>query len=371
LRTLIVTRATGTAEPVEWPLRVLFQSAGCLRAANNPEKTRRITLLCSKPLTRRDVLKASAAALAFAPLPVSAQAIYPARPVRVVIPYPPAGGADTVGRLLFQKLGEMWGAQFVIDNRGGAGGTIAAAAVAKAERDGYTLMFDATAHSVNPSLYPNLSYDTVKDFQPIFLAALISNLLVVNKSVEARSVADVIALAKATPGGLDWASSGNGTVQHLALEMFKHRAGIKLNHIPYRGGGPVLNDLIAGQVKFYFSNAAASVGHVQSGTIKCIAHTGKGRLAALPDVAAVAETLPGFEAYEWQGLFAPAGTPAPIVDKLNAGMNAVLRQPDMIERLKQLNVESRENTPAEFRAFVVAEIEKWSGVVREANIKLG
>jgi tripartite-type tricarboxylate transporter receptor subunit TctC len=328
-------------------------------------------LLCSKPLTRRNVLKASAAALALAPRCASAQANYPARPVRVVIPYPPAGGADTVGRLLFQKLGEMWGAQFVIDNRGGAGGTIAAAAVAKAERDGYTLMFDATAHSVNPSLYANLSYDTVKDFQPIFLAALISNLLVVNKSVEAQSVADVIALAKATPGGLDWASSGNGTVQHLALEMFKNRAGIKINHIPYRGGGPALNDLIAGQVKFYFSNAAASIGHVQAGTIKCIAHTGKGRLAALPDVPAVAETLAGFEAYEWQGLFAPAGTPAQIVDKLNAGMNAVLRQPDMIERLKQLNVESRENTPEEFRAFVAAEIEKWRDVVREANIRLG
>jgi tripartite-type tricarboxylate transporter receptor subunit TctC len=348
-----------------------FQDAGVPRAGNDVEKTRRTTLLYARPLTRRNVLQASAAALALAPLPASAQSAYPARPVRVVIPYPPAGGADTVGRLLFQKLGEMWGAQFVIDNRGGAGGTIAAAAVAKAERDGYTLMFDATAHSVNPSLYANLSYDTVKDFQPIFLAALITNLLVVNKSVEAQSVADVIALAKATPGGLDWASSGNGTVQHLALEMFKHRAGIKLNHIPYRGGGPALNDLIAGQVKFYFSNAAASVGHVQAGTIKCIAHTGKGRLAALPDVPAVAETLPGFEAYEWQGLFAPAGTPAPIVDKLNAGMNAVLQQPDMIERLKQLNVEFRQNTPQEFRAFVAAEIEKWRDVVREANIRLG
>jgi tripartite-type tricarboxylate transporter receptor subunit TctC len=350
-----------------------FQDAGLPRAGKDAEKTRRKTLLCSKPLTRRDVLKASAAALPLAVTAAraSAQATYPARPVRVVIPYPPAGGADTVGRLLFQKLGEMWGAQFVIDNRGGAGGTIAAAAVAKAERDGYTLMFDATAHSVNPSLYANLSYDTAKDFQPIFLAALIANLLVVNKSVEARSVADVIALAKATPGGLDWASSGNGTVQHLALEMFKYRAGIKLNHVPYRGGGPALNDVIAGQVKFYFSNAAASVGHVQSGTIKCIAHTGKGRLAALPDVPAVAETLPGFEAYEWQGLFAPAGTPAPIVDKLNGGMNAVLRQPEIVERLKQLNVESRENTPEEFRAFVAAEMEKWSGVVREANIRLG
>ena len=362
-------RAAGAADRLN-PGYDSFQMLDC-PAGNDAEKTRRKTLLCSKQLTRRNVLKASAAALALAPPRASAQANYPARPVRVVIPYPPAGGADTVGRLLFQKLGEMWGAQFVIDNRGGAGGTIAAAAVAKAERDGYTLMFDATAHSVNPSLYANLSYDTVKDFQPIFLAALIANLLVVNKSVEAQSVADVIALAKATPGGLDWASSGNGTVQHLALEMFRHRAGININHIPYRGGGPALNDLIAGQVKFFFSNAAASVGHVQSGTIKCIAHTGKGRLAALPEVPSVAETLPGFEAYEWQGLFAPAGIPAPIVDKLNAGMNAVLRQPDMIERLKQLNVESRENSPQEFRAFVAAEIEKWRNVVREANIRLG
>jgi tripartite-type tricarboxylate transporter receptor subunit TctC len=324
-------------------------------------------------LTRRQILKASAGALPLIAVTRSAaaQAGYPARPVKVVIPYPPAGGADTVGRILFQKLGDMWGQQFVIDNRGGAGGTIAAAAVANAERDGYTIMYDATAHSVNPSLYANLPYDTVRDFQPIFLAALVTNLLVVNKSVEAQTVADVIALAKATPGGLDWASSGNGTVQHLALEMFKHRAGIQLNHIPYRGGGPVLNDLIGGQVKFYFSNAAASIGHVQSGTLKCIAHTGRGRLATLPDVPAVAETLPGFEAYEWHGVFAPAGTPQDIVQKLNAGLNAVIRQPDIGERLKQLNVETRANTPDECRAFVAAEMDKWGRVVREANIRLG
>src|SRR5438034_5044856 len=285
-------------------------------------------------LTRRQLLQGSAGVALFgATAPASAQAADPTRPVKVVIPYPPAGGADTVGRLLFQKLGEMWGAQLVIDSLGGAGGTIAAAAVAKAERHGYTIIYDATAHSVNPSLYASLPYETVKDFQAVFLAALITNLLVVNKSVDVQSVADVIALAKATPGGLDWASSGNGTVQHLALEMFRHRAGIKLNHIPYRGGGPVLNDLIGGQVKFYFSNAAASIGHVQAGTLKCIAHTGRGRLAALPDVPAMAETLPGFEAYEWNGVFVPTGTPADIVDKLNAGLNAVLRQPDIAERL--------------------------------------
>jgi tripartite-type tricarboxylate transporter receptor subunit TctC len=323
--------------------------------------------------TRRRFLAGSAAAacLVSPPGAASAQAAYPTRPVKVVIPYPPAGGADTVGRILFQKLGEMWGTQFVIDNRGGAGGTIAAAAVAKAERDGYTIMYDATAHSVNPSLYANLPYDTVKDFQPVFLAALVTNLLVVNKSVEAKTVADIIALAKATPGGLEWASSGNGTVQHLALEMFKRRADIQLNHVPYRGGGLVLNDLIGGQVKFYFSNAAASIGHVQSGTLKCIAHTGKGRLATLPDVPAVAETLPGFEAYEWHGVFAPSGTAPEIIARLNAGLNAVVRQADVIERLKQLSVETRANTPEECRAFVASEMEKWGKVVREGNIKLG
>jgi len=324
-------------------------------------------------LTRRQMLKASGGAL---PLFVvarhaAAQAAYPVRPVKVVIPYPPAGGADTVGRILFNKLGELWGAQFVIDNRGGAGGTIAAAAVAKAERDGYTIMFDATAHSVNPALYPNLSYDTAKDFQSVFLAALITNLLVVNKSVAVKTVADIIALAKATPGGLDWASSGNGTVQHLAMEMFKRQAGINLTHIPYRGGGLVLNDLIGGQVKFYFSNAAASVGHVLSGTINCVAHTGRGRLATLPDVPPVSDTLPGYEAYEWQGVFVPSGTPPAIVAKLNAGLNEVIRQPDIVERLKQLNVETRANTPEECRAFVASEMEKWGRVVKEANIKLG
>src|SRR5215510_5637629 len=314
-------------------------------------------LLYSRALTRRQVLKAPAGALplVITAITASAQAAYPTRPVKVVIPYPPAGGADTVGRLLFQKLGEMWGAQFIIDNRGGAGGTIAAAAVAKAERDGYTIMYDATAHSVNPSLYANLPYDTVKDFLPVFLPALVTNLLLVNKSVDVQTVADVIPLAKATPGGLDLASSGNGTVQHLALEMFRHRAGIQLNHIPYRGGGLVLNDLIGGQVKFFFSNAASSISHVQSGTLKCLAHTGRGRLETLPDVPTVAETLPGFEAYEWHGVFAPAGTAPEIIAKLNAGLNAVLRQPDIAARLKQLNVEARQNTPAEFRTFVASE----------------
>jgi len=300
----------------------------------------------------------------------AAQADWPTRPVKVIVPYPPAGGADTISRILFSRLSEAFGQQFVIDNRGGAGGTIGAAAAAKADKDGYTILYDSTAFSVNPFLYPRLPYDSVKDFQPVFLAALVANLLVVHPSVAARTVRDVIAIAKAAPGGLDWASSGNGTVQHLSLELFRQRADVKLNHIPYRGGGPALNDLIAGQVKFFFANGAAAVGHVQGGAVKAIAHTGRGRLGTLPDLPAVAETLPGFEAYEWNGVFVPAGTPAPIIAKLNAGLNAVLRQRDIVDRLNALNVEFRENTPDEFRAFVAAEMEKWSRVVREAKIKV-
>lgn len=301
----------------------------------------------------------------------AAETDYPARPVRVIVPYPAGGGADTVSRILLAKLSDGLGQQFVIENRGGAGGTIGAAVAAKAERDGYTVLYDATAFSVNPSLYARLPYDTLNDFQPVFLASLVPNLLVVHPSVEAKTVEDVIAIAKAAPGGLDWASSGNGTVQHLSLELFRLRTGVKLNHIPYRGGGPALNDLIGGQVKFFFSNGAASIGHVQSGALRAIAHTGRGRLRTLPDIPAVAETLPGFEAYEWNGVFVPAGTPAPIVAKLNAGLNAVLRQQEVIDRLNALNVEFRENTPEEFRAFVKAEMQKWERVVREANITLG
>ena len=322
--------------------------------------------------TRRSFLSSAAATLATPLLADSALAqSWPARPVRVIIPYPPGGGADTVGRIYFAKLSEALGQQFVIDNRGGAGGTIAEAVAAKADPDGYTILYDATAFSVNPFLYQRLPFDYGKDFQPVFLASLVPNILVVNKEVPAKTVADVIAMAKAAPDGLDFASSGNGTVQHLSLEMFRHMTGTKINHIPYRGGGPALNDLIGGQVKFFFSNGSASIGHVQAGAVKAIAHTGRGRLNTLPDLPPVADTIPGFEAYEWNGVVVPAGTPREIVQKLNTSLNALLKQGDVPERLKKLNVDYRENTPEEFGTFVKAEMEKWSRVVKEANIKLG
>ena len=323
-------------------------------------------------VTRREVLVGSVSALSLTLRPRLTQAeAYPARPVRVIVPYPPAGGADTVSRLLFQKLSDMWGEQFVIDNRGGAGGTIGEAVAAKADPDGYTILYDATAFSVNPSLYPRLSFDYAKDFQPVFLASLVPNILIVNPAVPAKTVADVIALGKAAPDGLDFASAGNGTLQHLCLELFGRMAGIKINHIPYRGGGLALNDVIGGQVPFFFSNGASSLGHVQSGAVRAIAHTGKGRLRTLPDLPAVAETLPGLEAYEWNGVFVPTGTAREIIVKLNGGLNATLRQDDIIARLQALNVDFRENTPEEFGAFVAAETERWGRVLRDANIRLG
>ena len=322
--------------------------------------------------TRRRLLTGAAVALA-APLlarTASAQA-WPARPVRVIIPYPAGGGADTTGRILFARLGEAWGQQFVIDNRGGAGGTIAEAIAAKADPDGYTVLYDATAFSINPFLYSKLSFDYGKDFQPVILTTLVPNILVLNKDVPAKTVADVIALAKAAPDGLDFASSGNGTVQHLSLEMFQHMTGTRINHIPYRDGGPALNDVMGGQVKFFFSNGSASVGLVQAGSVKGIAHTGKGRLATLPDLPPVSDTIPGFEAYEWNGVFVPTGTPAEIVQKLNAGMNAMMKDPVVTDRLDKLNISYRQNTPDEFRAFVASEMERWGRIVKEANIKLG
>jgi tripartite-type tricarboxylate transporter receptor subunit TctC len=294
---------------------------------------------------------------------------WPSRPVRVVVPYSAGGGADTVSRILFAKVSGDLGQAFVIENRAGGGATIGAAIVAKAPADGYTVLFHATAQSINPALVPNLPYDTQKDFIPVFLAAQVPNLLVVYPPVQAKSVADVIAMAKAAPG-LDFASAGNGSVQHLALELFRVMTGARINHVPYKGGGPALNDMIGGHIRFFFSNASSSTPFVKSGQIRAIAHTGRGRLASFPDLPPVSDTVPGFEAYEWNGVFLPAGTPPQVVSRLNAVLNDALREPKVMERLASLSVEAKPNSPAEFAAFFQSELDKWGRVIREANIKL-
>jgi tripartite-type tricarboxylate transporter receptor subunit TctC len=319
-------------------------------------------------LTRRALLGAFAAMPCIVPARASN---WPERPVRVMVPYPPAGGADTTARILYAKLSQDLGQQFAIENRGGAGGTIGEEVVVKAEPDGYAILHDATAFSVNSSLYSNLPFDYRKDFDPVVLVALVANILVVTPSVPANTVAEVIALAKAMPGGIDMASSGNGTLQHLLLELFRQRTGIKINHVPYRGGGLALTDVMAGQVKFFFANGSSAVGLIKGGKVKAIAHTGKGRLASLPDIPPMSDTLPGFEGYDWNGIFVPHGTPTAIVQKLNAATNAALVSPQVSARFAELNVESHQNTPEEFRAYVEDQMALWSRVVKEANIRLG
>jgi tripartite-type tricarboxylate transporter receptor subunit TctC len=272
---------------------------------------------------------------------------------------------------VYAKVGQMLGQQFVIENRGGAGGTIGEAIVAKADPDGYFMLHDGTAHSVNGALYSKLSFDYRKNFDAVALVSLVPNILVVTPSLPVTTLADVIAYAKAQPDGITMASSGNGTLQHLSLEVFRFATGIKINHVPYRGGGVALTDVMSGQVKFFFSNGSSVVGLIKGGKVKAIAHTGKGRLESLPDIPPVSDTLPGFEAYEWNGVFVPHGTPPAIVHALNGAINEAIRSPEIKERFEQLNIESRQTTPEEFRAFVTDQTERWGKVVKEANIKLG
>jgi len=325
--------------------------------------------MAATDLTRRTLL----AAMAAAPLARTAQAEtdWPSRPVRVMVPYPPAGGADTTARILYAKLAADLGQPFPVENRGGAGGTIGEAVIAKAAPDGYSILHDATAFSVNGALYPSLPFDYRKDFAAVGLVSLVPNILVVTPDLPVSSAADVIAYAKAQPNGIDMASSGNGTLQHLCLEMFRRVTGLKINHVPYRGGGLVLPDVMSGQVKFYFANGSSVVGLIQGGKVKAIAHTGKGRLGSLPDIPPLSDTLPSFEAYEWNGMFVPRGTPAEIVAKLNRALNAALASPEVAPRFKALNIDTRPTTPEEFASFVEEQMKLWSGVVKEGNIKLG
>ena len=253
------------------------------------------------PTTRRSLLAAAGSGIAALGMPriVHGQnASYPNRPVRIVVTYPPGGGADTVARIIFAHLSGRMGQQFIVENRAGATGTIGAASVARAAPDGYTLMHDATAFSINPAIYQQLPYDTRRDFVPVFLAVTVPLLLVTNNAVPVRNVAELISFGRQAREEPPFGSPGNGTVHHIALEMLKSMTGVKFNHIPYRGGGPALNDLMGGQIKFLFDNAASSLGHVQSGTIRAIAQTTTGRIAPLPELPAVADTLPGFEAGE-------------------------------------------------------------------------
>ena len=319
---------------------------------------------------RRGLLALAGGVLA-APGILRAQGGYPVRSVRVINAYSPGGTADVVSRIVLMRLSERMGQQFVIENRPGAAGTVAASAVARATPDGYTLLYDATAHSVNPSLFGNrLTYDTRRDLLPVFLTMVAPNTLHANKAFEAKTVPELIALAKANPGKLDCSSTGIGTVQHVSLELFNHMAGTRINHVVYREAGAAKNDLLSGRVPLQFSNVPASVPILAAREALVIAHCGLKPLDVLPGVPAMADTLPGFETYEWNGIFAPAGTPRDIIERLNTELNATIRETAVAERLHTLGALTRANTPDEFASFREQQIEFFAKMVRMANIRI-
>lgn len=296
---------------------------------------------------------------------------YPTKPVKIIVTYPPGGGADIMARLIAQKLSVSLGQSFVVENKPGASGQIAAQAVAKSDPDGYTLMVDASSYAVNPTLYPKLPYDPLKTFAPISTLALFPNMLVVSPGFPVSSVKELVAMAKAKPGSISYASSGNGSAQHLSGELFKQQAGVDLQHVAYKGGGPAMNDVIAGHVPVFFANMASGLGHVKSGKLKALASTGAKRSPNMPNLPTMEEAgVPGYEVYEWNVLVAPAGTPPAIVNKLHAEVKKVLEMKDVRERLDGLGAEIVASNPAETEKFLKGQIDKWGKVIKAGNIKV-
>jgi len=296
---------------------------------------------------------------------------YPAKPVRIVVPSSPGGGTDILARLLAQKLTENLGQQFVVENRPGAGQIIGIEAVARSAPDGYTLLMAASAIVINEVLYKKPPYDTLRDFAPITLGASLPNILVVHPALPAKSVRELIALAKARPGMLNYSSAGNGTSPHLSMELFRIMSGITLTHIPYKGTGPATVDLVAGQVQLSMPNVLTALPQIKGGKLRALGVTSAKRASGLPDIPAIAEAgVPGYEAIQWYGLLAPAGTSRDVVNKLQSETAKILVLQEVKERLAADGADAVGNRPQEFAAYIKAEIDKWSKVVKAGGITL-
>ena len=317
---------------------------------------------------------AAGAALIAASVPALAQtdaaAGYPRKPVRLIVPFPPGGGTDILARPIAQKLTERWGQQVIVDNRAGAGGTIGADLTAKSPPDGYAFMLGTNGtHGINQSLYRSLPYDTLRDFTPITLVAIAPNILVVHPSVPVKSVRELLALAKAKPGALNYATPGNGTPPHLAAEIFKSMAGVDLTHVPYKGAGPAVIDLLSGQMQLMFANAPVVLPHIRAGKLRSLATTSAKRLSILSDFPTIAESgLPGYEADTWYGMFGPAGMPAPLLDKINQDVVRVLTLPEIKQLFAGQGAEVSTNTPVQFAAVLKTEVAKWAKIIKQTGI---
>jgi tripartite-type tricarboxylate transporter receptor subunit TctC len=308
--------------------------------------------------------------VAAAPSIASAQD-YPSRPITLVVPYAAGGGNDVIARIVAERMSANLGQPIVIENRGGAGGTIATRQVAKAEPDGYTLLIATSSLAINPSLYPNIGYDPRKDFAPVGLIASSSNVVLVHPSMPGKSIAELIALAKREDGKLTFASTGTGSSVHLAAELFAGMAGVKITHVPYKGSGPALNDLIGGHVSMMFSTMASAAGLVKDGSkVRALAVTGAKRSELFPGLPTVAEAgLPGYEAVLHYGIVAPAGTPRPMIEKLNAALNTALASDEVKRRLAVEGAEALPLSPDDYAADIAKEEAKWSEIIRKSGMK--
>jgi tripartite-type tricarboxylate transporter receptor subunit TctC len=296
---------------------------------------------------------------------------YPSKPVRVVVPYPPGGPTDIVARVLFQQVAESTGQQFLIDNRAGAGGNIGAEVVAKAPADGYTLLIGTTAHAINMSLFKSLNYDVQKDLAPVSLLTQGPLVLVTHPQFPANSVKELIDMAKAKPGSLNFASSGNGQSTHLSAELFNSMAGIKMVHVPYKGSAPALGDLMSGQVGIMFDTTLSAMPFVKAGKLKALGVTSPQRTPAAPDVPTIAESgLPGYEVFAWNGVLVPAGTPKAIVAQLNEEIRKAMQLPQVREKFSAQGFAASWNTPDQFGVFVRNEVEKWARTVKASGATL-
>ena len=298
-------------------------------------------------------------------------ATYPEKPVRMVVPFPPGGGTDVVARAIALKLTEQWGQSVVVDNRPGAASMVGTEMLARAVPDGYTLGFVSMSHTINPSIYNKLPFDPIADFSPVVLAATAPNVLVVSPGVGAKSVAELVQIAKSRPGKLNFPSSGNGGVSHLSMEMFRYAAGIDIVHVPYRGAGPALTALLANETQLMMATTPVALPQMKAGRLIALATTGLKRSSLAPEIPTVAEAgYPGFEADTWYGMLAPAKVPPALVNQANAAVTKMLTQADFKERLAHEGAQPAGGTPAQFAAHIKSEIEKWAKIVRMARVKI-
>ncbi len=321
---------------------------------------------------RRNFLGLAAVALLAGTLPAHAQSAYPTRPISLIVPFPAGGSTDLVARVVAEKMSGLLGQQIVVDNRGGAGGNVGSAAAAKSEPDGYTLLMGTVAtHAINSALYKKMPYDPVKDFAPVSLLVVVPNVLVVNPDFPAKNVQELIALAKEKPGELSYASSGNGTPLHLSGELFKSMAGVDIVHVPYKGAGPALVDVMGGHVPIMFDNLPSSTDHIKAGKLRGLAVTTAERSPSMPDLPTIAESgLPGYETYTWNALFVPAGTPPDVIAKLNEAAVAAVSDPEVKAKLETMGASIVGSTPEQLAKHVQAELDKWGPVVKASGAQI-